>query len=105
MSSFFQYFTVTGVKKKKKHKKTSSLDRGLHYRGSTIRYIIIYLDSIFVGIRIFQNLNLLLVRFDPISLMRSKAQNAYLYKTALSPSLLRFQIKAARLCSICNDAE
>ena len=30
-----------------------------------------------------------LVCFDPISLMRSKAQDAY--KTALSPRLLRFQ--------------
>ena len=45
MSSFFHialYFTVTGVKKQNKTKqnktkKTSSLDRGLHYRGSTIK--------------------------------------------------------------------
>ena len=74
---------------------TSSLDRGPRYRGSTIRYIFIYLNSIFLGIRIFQDLNLLLVRFDPISLMLSKAQNAYLYKTALSPGLLRFQSSKA----------
>ena len=51
---------ITGVKK------NSSLDRGLRYRGSTV------INSIFVGIRIFQHLNLLLVRFDPISLMHSK---------------------------------
>ena len=60
-------------------KKNSSLDRGLRYRGSTV------INSIFVGIRIFQHLNLLLVCFDPISLMRRKPQNAYLNKTALSP--------------------
>ena len=68
-------------------KKNSSLDRGLRYRGSTL--INFHISSIFVGIRIFQHLNLLLVHFDPISLMSSKpAQNAYLYKTALSPRLL-----------------
>ena len=62
----------------------SSLDRGFRYRRSSVRYIFIYLNSIFVGKRIFQHLNLLLVRFDPISLMRSKPQNAYLYETALN---------------------
>ena len=36
--------------------------------------------------------------------MRSKPQNAYLYKTVLSPRLLRFQT-SKRLCSICSDAE
>ena len=54
-----------------------------------------YMNSIFVGIRIFQHLNLLLVRFDPISLMRSKPQNAYLNKTALSPRFLHFQTSKA----------
>ena len=39
----------------------------------------------------FQHLNLSLVRFDPIRLMRSKLQDAYLYKTALSPRVPRFQ--------------
>ena len=39
----------------------------------------------------FQHLNLSLVRFDPIRLMRSKPQDAYLYKTALSPRVPRFQ--------------
>ena len=77
--------TITGVQKK------SSFDQRLRHRGSTVRYIFIYLNSIFAGIRIFQHLNLSLVRFDPIRLMRSKPQDAYLYKTALSPRLLRFQ--------------
>ena len=83
------YVTITGVKK------NSSLDRGqLRYRGSTV--INFHISSIFVGIRIFQHLNLLLVHFDPISLMRSKpAQNAYLYKTALSPRLPYFQTSQA----------
>ena len=72
-------------------KKKSSLVQRLRYRSSTVRYIFIYLNSIFVGIRTFQHLKLLLVRLDPISLMRSKAQNAYLYKTALSLRLPRFQ--------------
>ena len=86
-------------------KKNSSLDRGqLRYRGSTV--INFHISSIFVGIRIFQHLNLLLVHFDPISLMRSQpAQNAYLTKLHL---VLDFRIfKLARLCirCICNDAE
>ena len=74
-----------------KKKKTISLDRTLPYRGSTIRYIFIRfkLYLCWNKPRIFQHLFFLLVCFDPISLMRSKAQNAY--KTALSPRLLRFQ--------------
>ena len=79
------YVTITGVQKK------SSFDQRLRHRGSTVRYIFIYLNSIFAGIRIFQHLNLSLVRFDPIRLMRSKLQDAYLYKTALSPRVPRFQ--------------
>ena len=35
--------------------------------------------------------------------MRSKYQNTYLYKTALSPDFYVF--KPSRLGSICNDAE
>ena len=49
----------------------------------------------FVGIRIFQHLNLLLVCLPPISLMRNKPQNDDLYKTAFSPRLLRFQTSNA----------
>ena len=37
------------------------------------------MNGIFVGINIFQHLNLLLVRFDPICPMRNKPQSAYLY--------------------------
>ena len=55
-----------------------------------------HINGIFIGIRIFQHLNLLLVRFDPISRIHNKPQNAYLYKTALySPRLLRFQTSMA----------
>ena len=39
----------------------------------------------------FQHLNLSLVCFDPIRLMRSKPQDAYLYKTTVSPRVPRFQ--------------
>ena len=75
-------------------KKNSSLDRGLRYRGSTL--INFHISSIFVGIRIFQHLNSLLVHFDPISLMCSKpVQNAYIYKTAISPRLPHFQTSQA----------
>ena len=41
-----------------------------------------HINGIFVGIRFFQHLNLLLARFGPISLVR-KPQNACLYKSAL----------------------
>ena len=54
-----------------------------------------YINSVFVGIRIFQRLNLLLVRFDLISVMRSKPQNAYFNKPALSPRFLHFQTSKA----------
>ena len=74
-------------------KKNSSLDRGqLRYRGSTV--INFHRSSIFVGIRIFQHLNLLLVHFDAISLMCT-VQNAYLYKIAISPRLPHFQTSQA----------
>ena len=47
------------------------------------------MNSIFVGIRIFKHLNLLLVRFDPISLMRGKPQKVN------SPRFLHFQTSKA----------
>ena len=60
------------------------------------------------GIRIFgsrtsqKHLNLLLVRFNLVDFiyyrMRSKPRNAYLYKTALSRRLLRFQTSQAIYC-------
>ena len=62
-----------------------------------------YINCVFVGIRIFQRLNLLLVRFD-LSVMRSKPQNAY-FLTNLHLVLDFCIFKPARLCSICNDAE
>ena len=50
-------------------------------------------------------MTLLLVRFDPISLMRNKPQNAYLYKTALSPILPAFSNQYGYVALFCNDAE
>ena len=76
--------------------KNSSLSRGLRY--IEVRYIEVplytfSLKSIFAGIRIFQQLNLLLVRrFDPI----------YFWCVAASKRLSFCVVKPARLCSICR---
>ena len=88
---FFSYClifsTITGVNLKKK--KFARLRTSL-YRGSTENIHYVHINSIFVGIRIFQHLYLSLSVSIP-ELTCSKLQNAYLYKTALSPRLLRFQ--------------
>ena len=73
------------IKKKKFARLRTTL-----YRGSTENIHYVHINSIFVGIRIFQHLYLSLSVSIP-ELTRSKLQNAYLYKTALSPRLLRFQ--------------
>ena len=63
------YFTITGVKIKKQFVSPRTLfwrfQCNIHF----------HKNSIFVGIRIFQHLNLLVVRFDPISLKHLSLQN------------------------------
>ena len=83
--------------------KKKLLDRGLPYRGSTVTYIFIYLNSIFVGIRIVQHLNLLLVRIDPPVRCVVSLKTPIFTKPHLVLDFCVF--KPARLCSICNDAE
>ena len=72
------------------YKKNSSLDRGLCYIRLHCNIHYVHISGIFVGIRTFQHLYLSL-SVSITDLMRSKLQNAHLYKTALSPRLLRFQ--------------
>ena len=73
-----------------KKKKNSSLDRGLRYGGN----IHFHINSIFVGIRIFQHLNSELLH-SPFRSHQSDATvvsvETPVHKTALSPRLLRFQ--------------
>ena len=54
-------------------KQNSSLDRGLSYTFQCNVHF--HKNSIFVGIKIFQHLNLLLICFDPISLKYLSLQN------------------------------